>query len=58
MHNLRDFSSFSEALANSVVKEFNQAILDAVTVADVRASAVLSSSPLICYNSPSQGKKR
>ncbi|TFK86381.1 Extradiol aromatic ring-opening dioxygenase [Polyporus arcularius HHB13444] len=34
VHNLRDFSSFSEALANTVVKEFNQAILDAVTVAD------------------------
>ena len=51
-------SSFSEALANPLVKEFNQAILDAVTVADVRASAVLSSSLLIRDCSLPRGKKR
>ncbi|KAL1947686.1 hypothetical protein VTO73DRAFT_13410 [Trametes versicolor] len=34
VHNLRDFSSFSESTANSLVKSFNQAILDALTITD------------------------
>ncbi|KAI0374738.1 Extradiol ring-cleavage dioxygenase class III enzyme subunit B [Pilatotrama ljubarskyi] len=37
VHNLRDFSSFSETHANGLVKEFNQAILDAITIADPAA---------------------
>ncbi|CDO70755.1 hypothetical protein BN946_scf184798.g70 [Trametes cinnabarina] len=37
VHNLRDMSSFSEAHANSLVKEFNQAILDAITIEDPSA---------------------
>ena len=37
VHNLRDFSSFSETSANALVKEFNQAIMDAVTIKDVRS---------------------
>ncbi|KAI9064279.1 Extradiol ring-cleavage dioxygenase class III enzyme subunit B [Trametes sanguinea] len=37
VHNLRDMSSFSEVHANSLVKEFNQAILDAITIADPAA---------------------
>ena len=41
IHNLRDFASFAEATANSAVKEFNQAILDAVSVADVSASSFI-----------------
>lgn len=36
VHNLRDFSSFSESTANSLVKSFNQAILEALTITDVR----------------------
>ena len=35
IHNLRDFSAFSESTAHSVVKDFNQAILDAVSLTDV-----------------------
>ena len=38
VHNLRDFSSFSEKTAGGVVKEFDRAILDAVTVPEVSAS--------------------
>ncbi|KAI8998779.1 Extradiol ring-cleavage dioxygenase class III enzyme subunit B [Trametes punicea] len=34
IHNLRDMTSFSEVHAKNVVKEFNQAILDAITVAE------------------------
>ncbi|OSD01661.1 Extradiol aromatic ring-opening dioxygenase [Trametes coccinea BRFM310] len=43
VHNLRDMSSFSEVHANSLVKQFNQAILDAITIADpaVRKQALL-----------------
>lgn len=41
IHNLRDFASFSESTANSVVKEFDQAILSAVSVTDVSASLSL-----------------
>ncbi|KAI0747977.1 Extradiol aromatic ring-opening dioxygenase [Daedaleopsis nitida] len=37
VHNLRDRTSFSEAHAKTVVKEFNQAILDAMTVKDPAA---------------------
>ncbi|TBU65994.1 Extradiol ring-cleavage dioxygenase class III enzyme subunit B [Dichomitus squalens] len=44
IHNLRDFSAFSETTANSAVKDFNQAILDAVTVKDpvARKEAMLN----------------
>ncbi|KAH9854082.1 Extradiol ring-cleavage dioxygenase class III enzyme subunit B [Lenzites betulinus] len=37
VHNLRDMSSFSEELASSVVKDFNQAILDALVIPDYAA---------------------
>ncbi|KAI0831151.1 Extradiol ring-cleavage dioxygenase class III enzyme subunit B [Trametes gibbosa] len=37
VHNLRDMSSFSEEHANSLVKEFNQAILDALIIPDYAA---------------------
>ncbi|KAI0670526.1 Extradiol ring-cleavage dioxygenase class III enzyme subunit B [Trametes maxima] len=37
IHNLRDMASFSEAHASSLVKEFNQAILDAMTLTDPAA---------------------
>lgn len=36
IHNLRDFPSFSPASARPQYKEFDQAVLDAVTVSDVR----------------------
>ena len=42
VHNLRDMSSFSEVHANSLVKEFHQAILDAITIADVRTHSCLA----------------
>ena len=35
MHNLRDFAAFSEKTAGRQVKEFDRAVLDAVTVRDV-----------------------
>ncbi len=38
VHNLRDMSQFSEAHASSLVKQFDQAILAAVTVEDVRSN--------------------
>ncbi|KAF7975279.1 hypothetical protein HWV62_10030 [Athelia sp. TMB] len=34
IHNLRDFSSFAEATAGPIYKEFNQAILDALSTPD------------------------
>lgn len=37
IHNLRDFSCFSEETARSIYKDFDKAILDAVIVRDVRA---------------------
>ncbi|KAH9842859.1 Extradiol ring-cleavage dioxygenase class III enzyme subunit B [Rhodofomes roseus] len=37
VHNLRDFSSFAEKTAGGQVKEFDRAILDAVTVPDATA---------------------
>ena len=36
VHNLRDFSCFSEATAKPEYKAFDKAILDAVTISDVR----------------------
>ena len=46
IHNLRDFSAFSESTAHSVVKDFNQAILDAVAVKDVSTALVsMSATP-------------
>ena len=41
IHNLRDFASFAEATANSAVKEFDQAILNAVSLTDVSVSSFL-----------------
>ena len=35
VHNLRDFASFGESTAKPVVKEFYQAILDAVATKEV-----------------------
>ena len=43
IHNLRDFSAFSESTAHSVVKDFNQAILDAVVVKGVSTALVCMS---------------
>ena len=37
VHNLADFSSFSETNANALVKEFDQAVVNAVAQKDVRA---------------------
>jgi aromatic ring-opening dioxygenase catalytic subunit (LigB family) len=37
IHNLRDFSSFSEAHAAEKYKVFDKAVLDAVTIQDVSA---------------------
>ena len=34
IHNLRDFSSFAESTAGPIYKEFNQAILDALSIPD------------------------
>ena len=36
MHNLRDFSCFSEDTARPEYKAFDKAILDAATITDVR----------------------
>lgn len=41
IHNLRDFSSFSETQAQPIYKEFDKAVLDAASVSDVRHFPVL-----------------
>jgi len=45
VHNLRDMASFAEETAGKLVKEFDSAILDAVTVPDV--SPVVALQPLL-----------
>ncbi|KII88713.1 hypothetical protein PLICRDRAFT_41929 [Plicaturopsis crispa FD-325 SS-3] len=37
VHNLRDFSAFNEETADAIYKEFDRAILDAITIPDAEA---------------------
>ena len=61
MHNLRDFLSFAEKTAGGEVKEFDRAILDAVTVPEVSASwhfSLIVCLTSVAFGRPQEGWRR